>query len=157
MRAILAVVLLTLSASVAGAAGPSPELTEPGSSVYAYPSRGIVGILDPAKLSMSNEMSYFYSSGSNSVSGGGLGLYQNRLSYQVSDPLRVTLLLGYQFASPVGPTFGGDAASPNAFLPGLAVSYRPTDNLFFQFQYRKLSSASLWESPWSRDRYFLGD
>ncbi|MFH1278534.1 MAG: hypothetical protein ABIK65_09165 [Candidatus Eisenbacteria bacterium] len=119
-----------------------------GESVFQYPSRGMLGILDPAKLSVSHEMSYFYSTGSGSVPGGGLGLYQNRLTYQVADPLRITLHLGYQFASPVGSTYGGDQ-SANAFLPGLSISYRPTENTLVRFDYRQLPGAYSAYRPWS--------
>lgn len=126
-----------------------------GESVFQYPSRGMLGILDPAKLSMSQEMSYFYSTGTGNVPGGGLGLYQNRLTYRVADPLRVSLILGYQFASPVGSTYGGES-SADVFLPGLSISYRPTENMFVRFDYRSLSGAYAPYRPWSlREPYPL--
>ncbi len=119
-------------------------------SVFQTPSAGIAGLLDPAKLSMSNQVSFLYSSGTNRSPGGGVGFYQNRLSYQVSDPLNITLLLGYQFSSPVGPSLG-DPGQRERFLPGLQVSWHPSDNLFFRFEYRSIPPTTVWPLYGPRD------
>ena len=149
MRTISILVAMITTFSIALAGEPSYGGSDGGAgNVFQYPSRGMLGILDPAKLSMSHEMSYFYSTGSRNVPGGGLGMYQNRLTYQVADPLRITLLLGYQFASPVGATYGGES-SANVVLPGLSISYRPTENTLVRFDYRHLSGAYSPYRPYS--------
>lgn len=147
MRAILVLgfisALLFLVVPAVDADAGSPVAGGDGLSVFRTPSAGVAGLLDPAKLSMSNQVSFLYSSGTKRSPGGGVGFYQNQLSYQVSDPLNITLLLGYQFSSPVGPTLG-DPDRGERFLPGLQVSWQPSDNLFFRFEYRSLPSTTAW-------------
>jgi hypothetical protein len=122
----------------AAAADPLVGVGASPRSVFDAPS-GLGGILDPAKVSMSNRFSLLYATGSGGASGRGIGLYENRLSYQLADPLRVTFLLGYEF-SPfdrgLSENEGGE------FLPGFSLSYQPNPNFLFQFQYRRISSAS---------------
>jgi hypothetical protein len=150
-------VLLSILILVAAGAALSDESLQSAlpRSVFESPSEGIAGILDPSKLKMSNRVSFLYSGGSGSR-GVGLGFYENALTYQVADPLRVTLLLGYQFSP-----FGRELASgekAEQFLPGLSVSYQPRPNLFFQFQYQRISAAysSLYGPRYYGDR-FLGE
>ena len=120
---------------VGGMAGGTPG------TVFQNPSLGISGILDPTRLSVSNELSYFYASGSGGLPGGGAGLYQNRLTYKISDPLQVTLLLGYEFGSPFGRSYGATGEG-GRILPGLALTYQPSENVLVRFQYRTLPSTA---------------
>ncbi|MFH1680448.1 MAG: hypothetical protein ABIH26_07370 [Candidatus Eisenbacteria bacterium] len=134
---LLLAALAVLSAA-AVAADPAATGAAPG-SVFDMPPQGVVGILDPSKLSMSNRFSLLYSSGSGGVPARGIGLYENRLSYQLADPLRVTFLLGYEM-SPF--TRGLSEDEKGEFLPGLSLSYRPNPNFLLQFQYRRISSSA---------------
>jgi len=122
-------------------------------NVFQLPSQSVLGILDPSRIDVSNQVTFGYTSGG-AYRSGSYGLYQNRLSYQLSDPLRVTLLLGYQFASPYDDALSG-MSERDRFLPGLSVSYVPSDNFALHFEYRRLSAYSLydrhdpWSTPWA--------
>lgn len=151
MRTTLFLALFALSIGPGASAGDLDPGNAPGSpaalSVFNDPSRGIAGILDPSKLDMSNSLSILYASGARGSRGIGVGMYENRLTYRLADPLRVTLLLGYQVSS-----FGGGDGTSNAeeFLPGVAVTYQPSPRFLLQFQYRRLSPFA---SPYASSAY----
>ncbi|MBN1827505.1 MAG: hypothetical protein JW958_14750 [Candidatus Eisenbacteria bacterium] len=132
----------------AGSSSASPP------SVFRLPSQSLSGILDPTKLSLSNSVSFVYASGSGRA--GMSGLYQNRLSYQLADPLTLTVLLGYEYTSPLRRTFG-EPDEGGRFLPGFTLSYRPSDKFLMRVQYRTVPSlyqAGSWgESLWLRDPF----
>ena len=162
-RWILAFSLLILTAASPAVAGDGDELfagseSAQPPSVFRTPTQSLTGILDPTKLSLSNSVSFVYASGSGRS--GMSGLYQNRIDYRLADPLTLHVLLGYEYTSPLRRTFG-EPDEGGRFLPGFALSYRPSDNLFVRFQYRTVPSiyrSSDWGTPlWLRDPFEDGE
>ncbi len=94
-------------------------------------------LLDPGKFHMTQSYSLMYSS--SSAGSQSLGLYLNSIEYQVSDPLKIRLDIGYLHNT--GALFGnnnGTLSNNGEILPGLAISWKPTENLHFQFNYRQV-------------------
>ena len=92
--------------------------SEVSNNVFRFSPANSAGLLDPAKLHVSNSVSFMYSTGSRYEGMG--GLYQNRLHYQLTRPLSVTVLLGYEISRPAGgELFGPEEGS--RFLPGFAL------------------------------------
>lgn len=99
---------------------------------YGNPLLGGLSLLDPSKFSMSHSYSMSYSS-----SGGRgrmVGLYMNTMNYRFSEPLSVTVHLGY-LHQPFGTSDSNAMMSNNAFLSGFEVTYRPKKNLFLKIEY----------------------
>jgi len=95
-------------------------------------------LLDPSKFHMTQSYSLMYSSSSSGSQS--LGLYFNSIEYQVSDPLKIRLDIGYLHNT--GALFGnknGSLSNNGEILPGLAISWKPTEHLHFQFNYRQVS------------------
>lgn len=87
--------------------------------------RSFSGLLDPARMQMSHEMSMGYiSTRGISVS---RGLYLNHLKYQISRPLSLTTHLGYQF-QPHGPSEWDPANTGQEFVGGADLNWTPTRN-----------------------------
>ncbi len=149
VRTIPILVALIAAFSIAFAGEPSYGGSDGAAeNVFQYPSRGMLGILDPAKLSMSHEMSYFYSTGSRTCRGA------VSACIRTASPIRWPIPSGSPCSSdtnshrPWEPTYGGES-SANAVLPGLSISYRPTENTLVRFDYRHLSGAYSPYRPYS--------
>lgn len=69
-----------------------------------------------------------------------MGFYENRMSYQIADPLNLTLYLGYQFQPMADQSSGG--GDLNQILPGFSLTYQPSENFLMHFRYQKLGSQS---------------
>jgi hypothetical protein len=141
---------LSTLCAVSLAQGFSPTLSG-GSGVV--PSLGMGSaqpvLVDPARFQMRQSVSF------SAASGGGSSfsqsLYQNHLTWRLSDPLTLHLDLG--ILSPLassGPATAG--MQPGAYLiPSVGLQYRPTESLFFQLQYTSLPSSPLGSKgalPW---------
>ncbi len=139
---VLALMLSLASFSAPALAGELPPFVLADDAVspgYGYgleqePSHGLLGILDPAKLKMSHTMTFGYQSGSGAAPSGGSGFYENRLSYQLHERLNATVYLGYEIASPYR-----QSEDESRIVPGLSLTYTPSDNTLIHFSYRKLN------------------
>ncbi len=133
------ILIISLIVPAYSAAQEGIALGEPDRGVFGRPAAGISGILDPSKLDISHSLSMQYSSSSRPGGGANtLGMYENQMSYQISDPLNLTLYLGYQFEPMVGEESG--RGKLNQVLPGFSLTYQPGDNFLMQFSYRKLGA-----------------
>ncbi|NNE10479.1 MAG: hypothetical protein HKN20_18100 [Gemmatimonadetes bacterium] len=124
--------------AVAGELPPFALADDAVSPGFGYgmeePSHGLVGILDPAKLKMSHTMTFGYQSGGGATPSGGSGFYENRLSYQLHERLNATVYLGYEIASPYR-----RSEDESRIVPGLSLTYTPSDNTLIHFSYRRLN------------------
>ena len=162
-RWILALSVFLLFQTIPAAAGDEGPVfagsdVAPPPSVFRTPAQSLTGLLDPTKLSLSNSVSFVYASGSGRS--GMSGLYQNRIDYRLADPLTLHVLLGYEYTSPLRRTFG-EPDEGGRFLPGFALSYRPSESLFVRFQYQTVPSiyrSTGWGTPlWLRDPFADGE
>lgn len=136
---VLALTLLACSFAAPVAGGELPPfvladdaMSPPSGYALEEPARGLLGILDPAKLKMSHSMTFGYQSGSSAAPSGGSGFYQNRMSYQLHDRLNATVYLGYEIASPYR-----QSENESRIVPGLSLTYTPSDNTLIHFSYHK--------------------
>lgn len=129
---IILVILVSMFAAAPLLAQRTDDLPLSGNP----PAKSSFSLFDPSRLHMSQSYSISYLSsryGSQS-----LGMYLNSLEYQISDPLKIRLDLAY-LHNP-GALFGNNNSSlgDGKILPGISVSWKPTKNLFFQFNYREV-------------------
>lgn len=103
---------------------------------------GGFSLLHPQRFSMAQSYSVSFTGSSSGSSGS--GLYLNTLSYQLAQPLVLSVDLGVH--TPLYSTFGGSTYSqPGAFqqggtaaelvLPRIGLDYKPSDNLLFSIQW----------------------
>jgi hypothetical protein len=113
-------------------------LTRPGIGLQNLPgtSQGL-SLLDPGRLQMSQSYGLAYSYYSGQRGGDLVGLYQNVLSYQLSQRLDVKVGLGY-LHRPVEILTQNDAIRTQALMTAFQVDFRPFDNVFIQFNYQSL-------------------
>ena len=90
------------------------------------------GLLDPAKFSMSHSYSVSYFSGSGS--GVMTGLYMNTMKYAFSDPLSLTVHLGY-LHRPFSSSDTQGMPTDNSVLSGFELLYQPRKNFFLKIEY----------------------
>jgi hypothetical protein len=85
-----------------------------------------LSILNPSRLNMAQgiQYSYMYSNGK----GYSLGLYQNTLTYKLSEPLTLNINLGYAF----DPT---NNLNQGNLLGGFRLTYQPNEFFFFDVSY----------------------
>ena len=112
-------------------------------------SRGL-SLLDPNRFSMSHSytMSFFSSGGKGRM----VGLYMNTMKYQFSNPLSVTVNVGYMH-QPFAKENTRPITDANAFLSGFELEYRPSKNFFLKIEYG--ATPSLYNS-YNRNRYWYG-
>jgi hypothetical protein len=93
-------------------------------------------LLDPARLHMSQSYSFWYSSsraGSNN-----LAMYLNSIEYQISDPLKIRVDIGYIHQPGAILKNGTKAFENGQIVPGLSLTWRPSRNFLFQLDYRQV-------------------
>jgi hypothetical protein len=88
-------------------------------------------LLDPARFSMNQSYSTFFSSGG--FGGGVYGIYTNVLTYRLSDPLQIKLKLNYMM-QPVAFQNSTRMPSSGLLLPGMAIQYQPWKGVYLNFQ-----------------------
>jgi len=100
------------------------------------PAKSTFSLFDPSRFHMTNSFTLMY--GSSNGRSQSLGVYLNSIEYQVSDPLKIRLDLGY--VQNTGALFGSNNRNQRdgRILPGVSISWKPTKNLFFQFNYREM-------------------
>ena len=90
------------------------------------------GLFDPSRMSFTHSysMNYFSSGGAALAQ----GLFMETIRYRLSNPVTLTLNLGYlhqpysTFDSGVGPSQSGE------FLGGASLTWRPADNMFLHIE-----------------------
>ncbi len=162
MRKITTTLLLILLPVFASAQLKSQESGLDISKILRY---GInpIGIfsgsfLNPDKFHMSQSYSYTMSSfGGASI---GQAMYLNTMSYQISNPLSVSLQWGYL----MNQTSGGDKAmgfnsglpfNNGLFISGAQLKYNPSPNTEFKIEFRQLPYNPYYRRlPYSLNREF---
>lgn len=99
------------------------------------PAKSSFSLFDPSRFHMSQSYSFmFMSSNSGSQS---LGMYLNSIEYQVSNPLNIKLDIAYVHQPGAFFNTSGVSLTDGRILPAISISYRPTKNLLFRFNYRQ--------------------
>ncbi len=100
-------------------------------------NRSGFSLLDPGKFKMSHSYSFMYTS--SNYGSQSLGLYLNSIEYQISNPLKIRLNLGY-YHNP-GALIGknnGSLSSNGQILPGLSITWKPSDKFHLHFNYQEM-------------------
>lgn len=151
MRLVKMIILGICLAGIAQAQfkGQRPESHTNVGEAVIRPSEGLLfGWLDLSRLSMRHSYSLSYSS----FGGQGLsvGMYTNSLFYKFSAPLDVRFDVSLMH-SPFG-SYSNSGNFSGIFLNRAELNYRPTDNMWFQIQFRQLP-AMYWGSGLSSGLY----
>jgi hypothetical protein len=99
---------------------------------YGNSVLGGFSLLNPDKFSMAHSYTMSYSSSGGQ--GRTVGLYMNTMNYRFSEPLSVTLHVGY-LHQPFGRSDSNSMFSNNAILSGFELTYRPKKNVFLKIEY----------------------
>jgi len=130
----VAIVLLLLPQFLVAQEGNDGQTFLSRSSVDRFGNRlpGGLSLLNPSKFSMSHSytMSYSSSGGKGTM----MGLYMNSMNYRFSQPLSVTVHVGY-LHQPFGKADSRLRTSNSAVLSGLELTYRPSQNFFLKIEY----------------------
>ena len=112
-------------------------------------SKGL-SLLDPSRFTMSH--SYTMSFTSSGGQGHTMGLYMNTMKYRFSDPLSVTVHVGYRH-QPFAPANARRLEDISGVLSGFELEYRPAKNFFLKVEYGAVPSLF---HPYNRNRYNYG-
>lgn len=123
--AIVASLTVTGYAQLAGDFSSGPVKTTPKFS-----------LLDPSRLHMTQSYSLMYSS--SKAGSSSLAMYFNSIEYQVSNPLTVRFNIGYLHQPGAILKSGGTGSRGGQIIPGLSLTYRPSDSFLFRFDYRQV-------------------
>ena len=98
-------------------------------------------LLDPSRFKLYQSYSFSYFSGGGNTTS--LGIYTTTLSYQISNPLSLTLSLNYlhQPLSVVGQNYGG---IKNSVLPNFQLYYHPNSSFSFMINVVTCPSPNDW-------------
>ncbi len=150
LAGIVVVLLLVLPCVSTGQTEDGEQMSQPRSvqSVFGKALTSGFGLLDPGKFSMSHSymMSYLSSGGKRNM----VGLYMNTMNYAISDPLSLTVHLGY-LHQPFNLSGTQNASFNNAILSAFELSYQPRKDFFLKIEY---GSVPYQYSPyyWGRSR-----
>lgn len=129
----LMLLILPLAALAQNGAGGSAS----GVSDYLRSGGGLglglqpVGLFDPSRMTFqhSYSMAYLSSGGQSAMR----GLFMETIGYRLSNPLALTLNLGY-LHQPYS-SFGPDGLTQGGrFVGGAALDWRPSKNMFLRFE-----------------------
>ena len=139
----LLLMILPLAAQAQG--GESGSGSEVGSYLRSGSGNGLglnfqpMGLLDPSRMTFNHSysMAYMTSGGQSAMR----GLFMETIGYRLSNPLSLTLNLGYlhQPYSSLGPdglTQGG------TFVGGAALDWRPSQNMFLRLEVGRYPAGS---------------
>jgi hypothetical protein len=106
-------------------------------------------LLDPSKIDMQQSISVSYQTdGKNSLMS---NMYTNTIRYQISKPLSMKIHLGFEH-QPAG--FSNVLESDQShFLPGFELTYKPSKNFMFHFEYNTYTPFSSSKGPWMNNMY----
>ena len=143
------ITFLLLPPLLQGQTGDSGQTFLNRSSLGGLGSGSLSGLslLDPSKLSMSQSYTLSYSSSGNEKTM--VGLYMNTLNYRFSDPLSLTVHVGYMH-QPFANANSSSLISNSALLSGFELEYKPWKNFFLKIEY---GSLPLRYHPYGRDGY----
>jgi hypothetical protein len=97
------------------------------------PVKSSFSLLDPNRFHMSQSYSLWYTS---SKSGSrSLAMYLNSIEYQVSDPLKIRVDLGYLHRPGMLLNNNGNFLQEGNIFPSLSINWRPSKNFHFRFDY----------------------
>ena len=136
LACVMGIVLVTGSAfsQLKSSSEQKPSVSE---SIIRSDNSGLLfGWFDPSRLTMHHSFSVSYTSFGNQ--GVSLGVYTNSLFYRFSDPLSVQFDISLMH-SPYS-TFGDkfNKSLSGVYLSRAQLDYRPTDNMWFQIQFRQV-------------------
>lgn len=123
--AIIAILALSSYAQLSGDFSSGPVKAKPKFS-----------LLDPSRLHMTQSYSLMYSSSKSGSSS--LAMYFNSIEYQISNPLTVRFDIGYLHQPGAILKSGGTGSRIGQIIPGLSLTYRPSDSFLFRFDYRQM-------------------
>ncbi|OQX92886.1 MAG: hypothetical protein B6D58_00670 [candidate division Zixibacteria bacterium 4484_95] len=107
------------------------RLNEPAKNYTT--SESSFSLLNPNRFHMSQSYSlWFTSSKSGSHS---LAMYLNSIEYQVSDPLKIRVNLGYFHHPGMFLNGNSDFLREGKIFPSLSINWRPSKNFHFRFDY----------------------
>ncbi|MBK9577179.1 MAG: hypothetical protein IPK50_04715 [Fibrobacterota bacterium] len=141
--------LLLVTASLAQMTGPNV----PAFSNGTFPTLGRGSeqpvLTDPKRMQV--HQSVTFSAGSGGGSTYSQGLYNNEITYRLSDPLTLQLNLGVLTPfSASGPAAQG--MQKGAYLiPDIGLEYRPSESVLFSVKYMSIPAAPVGQSgglPW---------
>lgn len=85
---------------------------------------------------MSQSYSMWYT---NSKAGSSsLAMYLNSIEYQISDPLKIRFDIGYIHQPGAVLKSGTKGIQNGQLVPGLSLTYRPSANFLFRFNYQQV-------------------
>jgi hypothetical protein len=92
-------------------------------------------LLDPSRLHMTQSYSLMYSS--SKAGSSSLAMYFNSIEYQVSNPLTIRFDIGYLHQPGTLLKNSNTGLQNSRILPGLSLTYKPSDNFLFRFDYHQ--------------------
>lgn len=149
MGKTLRILVSTIAPCLAQMTGPS----SPGFSKGTFPSLGRGSeqpvLTDPKRMQV--HQSVTFSAGSGGGSSYSQGLYNNEITYRLSDPLTLQLNLGVLTPfSASGPASQG--MQKGAYLiPDIGLEYRPSESVIFSVKYMSIPASPVGQSgglPW---------
>lgn len=129
MRKALAIILVSIPVI-------SVAQTAPPSGGESYVRKENLSLFDPSRLTMHNSYSFSYYSGNGQS--GTIGYYMNSIEYAFSGPLKIRLDLGYLHNPTSLFSRGSSGSNTGAFVPGLSVDWKPSDQFRFRLDYRQV-------------------
>jgi hypothetical protein len=92
-------------------------------------------LLDPSRLHMTQSYSLMYSS--SKAGSTNLAMYFNSIEYQISNPLKVRFDIGYLHQPSTLLKNSKTGLQSGRIIPGLSLTYRPSENFLFRFDYHQ--------------------
>lgn len=125
--ALLAILAVSSYAQLSGDFSSGPIKTKPKFS-----------LIDPSRLHMTQSYSLMYSSSRTGSTS--LAMYFNSIEYQFSNPLTVRFNIGYLHQPGAILKNSGAGSRMGQIIPGLSLTYRPSENFLFRFDYQQVPS-----------------
>ncbi len=121
------IVLIVLLLPVLLYAQNNPPVKSP------YVAKGKTSLFDPSKLSIHQSYTFGYFSGGGTS--GSLGYYLNSIEYNISNPLKIRVDLGF-LHSPSSMISGRSSLNNSGvFVPGVSVDWKPSPYFNFRLDY----------------------
>ncbi len=127
--------LLKAAISVIFIAGSALGQLNGISGDFADAAKSKFSLFNPEKLKMRQSYSLWYSSSSRGSQS--LAMYLNSIEYQISDPLKLQLNLGYLHRPGAVARSGVAALENGKLLPGISLSWKPSENFFLRLNYQQ--------------------
>jgi len=115
-----------------------------GPSSYS-PAKSSFSLFDPNRFSMSHSYSFMYSS--SKTGSQSLGMYLNSIEYQVADPLKIKLDIGYLHRPGSFLSSGGSTSNKGVIVPSFSINWKPSKNILFRFDYQQAPSSLYYLNP----------